>query len=87
MYLLVAQGLLVTLDISAIYMRPLLSCITRSFFPVACTLTKQVKIPSNGNPQITSCVCIQKLNKNNGNEVLEISYKIIFTYTRCLVLN
>ena len=31
MYLLVAQGLVVTLDISAIYMRPLLNCITRSF--------------------------------------------------------
>ena len=31
MYLLVAQGLLITLDISAIYMWPLLSCITMSF--------------------------------------------------------
>ena len=31
MYLPVAQGLLVTLDISAIYMRPLFSCITMSF--------------------------------------------------------
>ena len=31
MYLLVAQGLLITLDISAIYMWPLVSFITRSF--------------------------------------------------------
>ena len=31
MYLLVTQGLLVTLDFLAIYMQPFLSCITRSF--------------------------------------------------------
>ena len=80
MYLLVAQGLLVTLDVSAIYMRPLLSCITRSFVSGGVP-------PGLLFPWFLSCVCIQKLNKNNGNEVLEISYKIMSASARCQVPN